>query len=100
MQIRPSRAMDETDIGHMGLFWIDGTNAPKFRGFVFNPLELPEAFRAPAQWRDYLFANSCPGHIIRDLYLEDDYFKRRDRLVFRTWAASPLQIAEVHRETC
>jgi len=64
----------------------DGSVPPKSRyfGYRFDPTELPEEYQPPAKWREYLFANAVPGHIIdetayiyRERVLGRDYYTKR-----------------------
>lgn len=36
----------------------------EYRGFRFNPADLPDEFRHPTQWRNYLFTASVPGYVV------------------------------------
>lgn len=56
------------DPGHM----VVGQEFPApaaYFGYRFNPLDLPDEFRPPGQWRKYLSKNHVPGHIVD----ESDY---------------------------
>ena len=33
-------------------------------GYRFDPTDLPEEYRLPEQWRNYLFDNAIPGRIV------------------------------------
>lgn len=99
IQIRPSRTKSLTDIGHAGLYWENEDSTREFRGFVFRPDELPEAFRSPSEWRNYLFDHACPGYIIEDLQLQDDFKHRRDALRFAIRELSDEDMATVKKAT-
>ena len=65
-----------------------GSVPPKSRyyGYRFDPTELPKEYRPPAKWRDCLFANTVPGHIMdetayihRMWVLGQAYYTKRSR---------------------
>jgi hypothetical protein len=43
----------------------------RYFGYRFNPLDLPEEFRPPVRWRDYLFDHTVPGGIVEDALFVD-----------------------------
>lgn len=81
------------------MFWENADSTHEFRGFVFRPDELPEAFRSPSEWRNYLFDNACPGYIVEDLQLQDDFKNRREALKFATRELSDEDMAAVKNAT-
>jgi len=59
-----AEASHESNPGHMvvGEEW--EKEEPSYFGFRFDPATLPEEFRPPAQWREYLLSNKTPGLIV------------------------------------
>jgi hypothetical protein len=37
---------------------------PSFFGFRFDPADLPEEYRPPERWREYLYGHAIPGQIV------------------------------------
>ena len=83
--LRPSRSKSESDPGHIVVMWSGGLRKD-YRGFVFDPSELPREYRQPSKWREYLFDNSVPGYV-RDerIFVEDDYSSHPDKLWYKHW---------------
>lgn len=49
--------------GHMVVGQEDQSEPPRYFGYRFDPADLPEAYRPPERWREYLFNNAVPGTI-------------------------------------
>lgn len=93
VKICPSRAKDENDPGHMGIYWTEEESASDkvFRGFFFDVTDLPDECQHPSRWRDYLFDHTVPGWIRNDVIMRDHYENRRDQLRSRTWTVERRQ---------
>jgi hypothetical protein len=58
-----ARPSGVTDPGHM-VVGQEGTEVHhSYFGFRFDPADMPEEFRSPERWRDWLFDHTIPGLI-------------------------------------
>lgn len=80
--------------GHMGVTWKEGRER-SFRGFRFNPLDLPENVRPASRWRAYLFENRVPGYVTDDILLEDAVARRGEHVLCKQWRVDGAKIAEI-----
>jgi hypothetical protein len=84
--------------GHMGVTWKLG-QLRSFRGFRFNPEELPLAHRSPSRWRDYLFDNQVRGHIVNDIMLQDALTRIPEKILCKQWLVSSTEVSEIAANT-
>ncbi len=52
--------------GHMVVGQEQIGSAPGYFGFRFDPLDLPDEFRAQEKWRHYLIDHAIPGKIVNE----------------------------------
>lgn len=98
MRIRPSRAQGESDPGHAVVAYLDQTGSPAFRGFRFNPTDLPEEFQESSRWRDYLFDHDVPGYIVDEIAFLSDYFAAPEMFAGRDWPVVDFEALKVIQE--
>lgn len=84
--------------GHMGVTWKLGKQR-SFRGFRFNPEELPPAYRSPSRWRDYLFDHQVRGHVVNDIMLQDTLTKIPEQVLCKQWLVTSMEISEITMTT-
>src|SRR5712692_10495852 len=53
-----------TNPGHMVIGQEPIGGVPGYFGYRFDPADLPEEYRLPEQWRNYLFDNAIRGKIV------------------------------------
>ena len=63
----PSRVFNNDHPGHMTVRFFHFQRELAYRGFYFDPSDLPDDCRSSRQFRQFLLANRIPGHIINDL---------------------------------
>lgn len=88
----------EHEPGHMALSWHDEDDSI-FRGYVFRVEDLPAEFQTAKRWRDYLFTNTVPGHVIDDISMRDKAERNTGELLEQSWSADSAQAAVLQR-TC
>jgi len=79
----------------MALSWHDDDST--FRGYVFRVEDLPAEFQTSERWRDYLFANTVPGHVIDDISMRDKAERNTGELLEQSWPADSQQVAVLQR---
>ena len=66
------KASNGANPGHMAIGQEEQPGQGRYFGYRFDPTDLPEEFRPPVRWRDYLFDHTVPGEIV-----DDERFVRR-----------------------
>jgi hypothetical protein len=88
--VEPSQGLDP---GHMmiGQEFDDGTS--RYFGFRFDPADLPEDYRDPKRWQEYLYSNKILGSIDNDTLLVDRFRREKPDSVVekRIHCDSPLE---------
>lgn len=84
--------------GHMGITWKLG-GFRSFRGFRFNPDELPLEYRSPSRWRDYLFDHRVRGIVVNDVILQDTLKKMPEEVLCKQWIVKPMEVSQIDANT-
>ena len=84
--------------GHMGITWKLGRSR-SFRGFRFNPDELPLAYRSPLRWRDYLFDHQVRGYVVNDIILQDTLMKMPEKVLCKQWIVNSVEVSQIDANT-
>jgi hypothetical protein len=64
--VEPSKGLD---LGHMVIGQELDDGASSYFGFRFDPADLPEEYRDPKRWQEYLYSNRILGSIDDDTHL-------------------------------
>lgn len=59
-----AEASEETSPGHMVIGQETTDDERSYFGYRFDPASLPNEYRPPEQWRNYLFVHAVPGKIV------------------------------------
>lgn len=101
--LRPRGTVDDNDPGHMALCWSKEEDYQRrkanFRGFFFNPLDLPEEYQNRSKWRDYLFNHAVAGYVKNDIAMQDDVFQRAAQLKSKQFEKDSIDIAAFEETT-
>lgn len=89
----PSGTLGPHDPGHASIYW--QLDELEFRGFRFNPADLPENFQDPATWKSFLFENTLPGYIRDDPHMKDLHMRGFVKLLGKTWIIEDAQLPQL-----
>ncbi len=92
--LSPRALQGDHDPGHMCVWW-EADGIRYFRGFFFKQSDLPKECRSPEHWRDYLFDNCVPGHVLDDIVMRDRLEEHAELVLSATWQASKSQQTEL-----
>ncbi len=90
----PSRSRTPTHWGHMWLFWSDKITPREYRGYYPLIDLMPESWPLE-RWKEYLFHESVPGAVFRDLDASLCEKEQTGVCLNKPWAISPTLLYKI-----